>query len=69
MKDKYYIPPEHEQKMVIANTPVWLREHFRQEAKEEIFDDLDVWLEEEYKTNSLFFEEYDKIKQKNKVER
>lgn len=35
------------------------------EQAKEIFKDLDEWLEEEYKTDSLFFDEYDKIKQKH----
>ncbi len=30
--DEYSKPKEHIQKGIIANTPMWLREHFRNEA-------------------------------------
>ena len=37
---KYFIPPEHIQSLIIANTPLWLREHFRKEAMRETFEKL-----------------------------
>lgn len=41
---KYYIPPKHEQKHIIANTPEWLREYFKEEAQEVV----DVWNQIDY---------------------
>ena len=61
MKTEFYLPPEHEQKGIIANTPHWLREYFIKIGREltlkdvqdkyNTLDDFDFieWLEEEIK--------------------
>ena len=34
-RTEYCFPLEHEQNSIIANTPLWLREHFQKEGREE----------------------------------
>ena len=40
-KKEYYKPPEWKQKRIIANTDHWLRVHFENVGKKEVFDDIE----------------------------